>query len=95
MRAHPGGAIGLEEVADAAGCSLRSLHDVFRRFRGTTPLAALHAVRLDQVRAELAGSDVATTMEVARRFGFTNRGRFTSAYAERFGEAPPGARRRS
>ena len=62
---------------------------MFHRFRDTTPLAALHAIRLEQVQAELkdgaAGGSVA---EVARRYGFTNAGRFTAAYRRRFGEAP-------
>lgn len=95
MRAHADQALVLQDVATAAGCSLRSLYDAFRRFRGTTPLAALHGVRLDAVRDELARSAAgAPAMEAARRFGFTNRGRFLAAYANRFGELPPGTRRR-
>lgn len=93
MHAHADRAMGLQDVADAAGCSLRALHDAFRRFRGLTPLAALHGIRLDRVRAELARGE-APVMDTARRFGFTNRGRFVLAYARRFGEPPPGARRR-
>ena len=89
MRANAAVPIRMEDVAAAAGCSMRTLGAVFRRFRDTTPLAALHAIRLEQVQAELkdgaAGGSVA---EVARRYGFTNAGRFTTAYRRRFGETP-------
>lgn len=95
MRASADQSISLQDVADAAGCSVRSLHDVFRRFRGTTPLAALHRVRLERIRDKLAARDSdVPMMEIARRFGFTNRGRFVAAYAKSFGEPPPGTRRR-
>lgn len=97
MRVHADAAMVLQDVADAAGCSLRSLHDAFRRFRGTTPLAALHGIRLDAARNAIIGSadGEASVAEVARRFGFTNRARFIAAYASRFGNLPPGAKRRS
>jgi transcriptional regulator GlxA family with amidase domain len=39
--------IRMERVATAAGCSIRTLIAVFRQFRETTPLAALHAIRLE------------------------------------------------
>jgi AraC-like DNA-binding protein len=84
----------LEDVAAAAGCSLRSLHLVFRRFRETTPHAALRAIRLDRVRAALiAERDVPVGM-IARRFGFTHATRFAAAYASRFAELPAQTQRR-
>jgi len=89
MRANAAVVIRMEQVAAAAGCSVRTLGAVFRQFRDTTPLAALHAIRLEHVHAELkhaaTGGSVA---EVARRYGFTNPGRFTTAYRRRFGETP-------
>ena len=89
MRANAAVVIRMEQVAAAAGCSVRTLGAVFRQFRDTTPLAALHAIRLEQVQAELkhaaTGGSVA---EVARRYGFTNPGRFTTAYRRRFDETP-------
>jgi AraC-like DNA-binding protein len=79
----------LADIAAAAGCSLSSLNAAFRRFRDTTPLAALHDVRLQRVREALvaAGSDE-TIRAIARRFGFTNPSRFIAAYGRRFGEHP-------
>lgn len=89
MWANAAAPIRMEQVADAAGCSIRTLGAVFRQFRDITPLAALHAIRLDQVRAMLGGGVEKTSIaEVARRYGFTNPGRFKAAYSRRFGEAP-------
>jgi transcriptional regulator GlxA family with amidase domain len=87
MRAHCAEPLRMTQVATAAGCSVRTLNEVFRQFRGTTPLAALHAIRLDQVRGELrlAGSD-ASVGAIARRYGFTNASRFNAAFRRRFGE---------
>ena len=51
--------------------------------------AALHAIRLEQVRAELSHSaKSASVAEISRYYGFTNAGRFAAAYRRRFGESP-------
>lgn len=90
MRAHAAAPIRMEDVAAASGCSMRTLEVVYKNFRDITPLAALHAIRLEQVCAALhAHATNASTAEVARRYGFTNPARFGAAYRRRFGEAPP------
>jgi AraC-like DNA-binding protein len=94
FRDHADRAVRLEDAAAAAGCSARALQRAFRRFRGTSPHAALRRVRLELARAELA-SGAAGAAAVARRYGFTNAGRFAAAYAGRFGELPSETRRRS
>ena len=89
MHAHCAAPIQLSDIATAAGCSVRTLGSVFQRFRGRTPLAALHACRLEQVHAELSRSAAdAPIGAIARRYGFTNASRFTVAFRRRFGEAP-------
>lgn len=88
MRAHADRPLRMAEVAAAAGCSLRTLDAGFARFRGATPLAALRALRLDRAREVLRRDGDAPVGDVARRFGFTNAGRFAAAYARRFGEHP-------
>ncbi len=45
-------AIGLADVASAAGVSARSLQLAFRRFRDTTPMAHLRALRLGLARSD-------------------------------------------
>ncbi len=92
MRAHCAEPLRIADVAAAAECSVRTLGDVFRRFRGTTPLAALHRMRLERVHAELrlgaAGQPGETIGSVARRYGFTNTSRFGAAFRRHFGETP-------
>ena len=93
MRAHAADPLRMEQVAAASGCSVRALQLAFRRFRDTTPLAALTKVRLARARQELSCDD-ALVAAVARRWGFSNTGRFASAYFRRFGETPAATRRR-
>jgi len=89
MHANAAMPIRMEHVANAAGCSVRTLGAVFRRFRDTTPVAALRIIRLDEVQAELIRAAASgSAMEVARRYGFTNPARFAAAYRRRFGETP-------
>ncbi len=45
--------VTMADVAAAAGCGTRTLLNVFRRFRETTPLAAMHDIRLQHARAAL------------------------------------------
>ncbi len=72
-----------------------TLYAAFRRFRDTTPLAALRAIRLRRVREALrAADDEVSTRSIARRFGFTNPSRFIAAYGKQFGEPPNETRRR-
>jgi AraC-like DNA-binding protein len=99
MRANGAEPIRITDVAAAAGCSVRTLGEVFRRFRGRTPLAALHAIRLEQVHAELSlgitGDDSAAAGALACRYGFTNPSRFVLAFRRRFGETPADVVRRA
>jgi AraC-like DNA-binding protein len=95
MREHAGTPLRMAEVADAAGCGVRTLSDVFRRFRETTPLKALHAIRLECVRDALHRDATDSSVgDIARRFGFTNAGRFTRSYRQRFAETPAETRKR-
>ena len=89
IRAHVQEPIALHEVAEAAGCSVRSLQLGFRRFRETTPLAAIHHARLEAARESLrSGHTYLTVTELALEFGFTNPGRFTQQYKAAFGASP-------
>jgi AraC-like DNA-binding protein len=95
MRENVARPVCLTDVAAAAGCSLRTLHAAFRQFRDTTPLAALHGIRLEAVRSMLeTGIGTLKPMDVARLYGFTHPGRFKAAYLRRFGVPPAVARRR-
>ena len=96
MRANCAEPIRMAQVAAAAGCSVGTLGVVFRHFRGKTPLAALHAIRLEQAHRELIhGGTGASVATVARRYGFTNATRFNAAFRRRFGEPPSEAAQRA
>ena len=96
MRAHCAEPIRMAQVAEAAGCSVRTLSVSFRNFRGRTPLGALQSIRLERAREEITGAGTgASVATIARRFGFTNAGRFTVAFRRRFAETPSEAMRRT
>jgi AraC-like DNA-binding protein len=95
IRANVEKPITLDEVAAAAGCSVRTLQHGFKRFRETTPLLAIRHARLeaarDAIQSDRAGSSVT---DIALRFGFSNGGRFARFYRDAFGEFPVVAMRR-
>jgi AraC-like DNA-binding protein len=89
MRSNAKGVLTIEDIANAAGCSVRGLQLAFRRFRGMSPTEALRRVRLElayQAIMRLDGS--ASVWEVAARYGFSNSGRFAKQYLRAFGEYP-------
>ncbi len=94
IAAHIDGTLTVQQVADAVGTSVRSLQQGFQRYRQTSPQAHLKAVRLVRVRAELLDKNTRSSIEeIARRWGFVNRGHFALDYREAFGERPSETRR--
>ncbi|WP_185022901.1 helix-turn-helix domain-containing protein [Curtobacterium sp. PhB115] len=95
----------VSDIAAACGLSQRGLQDVFARTLDSTPHRFLREHRLDRVRSELLRADDRPDHDrtrgtdgvavIARRWGFTNPGRFATAYRERFGEDPATTRRAS
>jgi len=96
MRVNAAVPIRMANVAEAAGCGISTLGAVFKKFRDTTPLRALQRIRLEQVHRELnLGVTDISIPAIARRYGFTNAGRFTAAYRRNFGETPTDTARRA
>lgn len=93
LRAHATEALSVERLAEAAGCSVRSLQAAFRRFRGASPMQLLTEARLDLARNALRTQAERKLSDVARSCGFTNMGRFSQQYGARFGELPSETRR--
>ncbi len=93
---HAAEPVTITELSEASGLSVRSVQESFRRVFVVSPLTYLRHVRLDRVRAELLTLDpqVGAVGDVARRWGFAHLGRFSAAYAERFGEYPKQTLRR-
>ncbi|PCN47258.1 hypothetical protein Csp2054_13340 [Curtobacterium sp. 'Ferrero'] len=80
--------ISVDDIADAAGMSVRGLQAAFRRTHEATPLAYLRSIRLQMAQNLLAGAEVESVAEAGRAVGFTHLGRFAAAYEAEFGELP-------
>jgi AraC-like DNA-binding protein len=91
IREHAGEPIATDDLVAVGGVSARSIYHGFRRFRATTPMGYLKAVRLDRARAALAkgGPAVRTSVtEAATAAGYTNLSQFSRDYKARFRESP-------
>ncbi|MBJ8341848.1 AraC family transcriptional regulator [Antrihabitans sp. YC3-6] len=88
---HPDAQLGVEQLAEVAGVSARSLQRHFRETVGLSPHEYVQRVRLARVHTELQLSrpgSGATVTDVALRWGFTHVPRFAGLYQERYGVAP-------
>jgi AraC-like DNA-binding protein len=94
MRANAREPVTIDAVANAAGCSIRALQLAFRRFRGTTPMAALQRVRLDAARAEILRIERDQSLtRIAAEYGFSNPSRFAQLFRRTYGAYPSEALR--
>src|SRR5215475_564884 len=92
MRANARGPVTIEAVANAAGCSIRALQLAFRRFRGTTPMAALQRVRLEAARADILRIERDQSLtRIAAEYGFSN-GALPAIHQPSILELPTGLR---
>lgn len=89
MQANPGAPITVESLAELTGVSVRTLYGGFRKHRGTTPMAYLRGLRMEQVRlALLDPAQRRSVTALATRWGFVELGRFAADYRKRYGELP-------
>ncbi|WP_369211415.1 helix-turn-helix transcriptional regulator [Streptomyces flavofungini] len=79
--------LSLGRIAEAAGCSARTLTAMFRQELDTSPMRNVRGLRLDRVRHDILTTDDPIG-DIAYRWGFTHLGRFASEYRTRFGELP-------
>lgn len=86
--------IALEDLARAAGVSLRTLNMLCHRHYGMTPMELLRNMRLDAVRARLLTDAAASITDTALAFGFGHLGRFSAYYFARFNELPRDTQKR-
>jgi transcriptional regulator GlxA family with amidase domain len=87
MRANVREPLTIETIANSAGCSVRAL--AFRRFRRTTPMAALQRVRLEAARAEMLRVERAQSLaRIAAEHGFSNPSRFAQLFRTAYGAYP-------
>ena len=88
--------ISLEQLAQLAHMSPRSLYALFDKHLGTTPKHYIRQRKLERVRACLSDpvARVRNVTEVALDYGFLHLGRFSESYRSAFGELPSDTRRR-
>lgn len=79
-----------EDLATYAGCSYRSLQDIFGKALGVSPMTYVQRIRLEGVRSDLLDADCqqTTVAEIAGRWGFSHMGRFALFYKKQFGVSP-------
>ncbi|MCT4371082.1 AraC family transcriptional regulator [Yangia mangrovi] len=89
MRENLGAALMIEDIASAAGTSVRSLQAAFRARHGCGPMTVLRDMRLERAWEELSnpGADTRVT-DVATGLGFFHLGRFSEHYRRKFGCSP-------
>ena len=80
--------ITVDDVAEAAGLSVRGLQEAFRRHHGITPTTYLRRIRLLLAREQLESGDGRGIGEIARASGFAHLGRFAGSYRDEFGVLP-------
>ena len=89
MRRRLGEPLSIPDIARSSGVSLRGLQLLYQRRLGTTPLLHLRSLRLAAAREVLDHAPSGQTVSaVARRFGYTNVGRFSAHYRAAYDEAP-------
>jgi AraC-like DNA-binding protein len=86
--------IALEDLARAAGVSVRTLNMMCHRHHGVSPMELLRNMRLDAVRARLLMDSSASITDTALAFGFGHLGRFSAYYFSKFRELPRDTQRR-
>src|SRR5262249_41799443 len=85
-------ALGVEDLARAAGMSRFHFSRLFHEQVGKSPYQYLIAVRVTHARELLAGGRTTVT-EAALAVGFSDLSRFSRAFREHFGESPAASRR--
>lgn len=89
MHAHLAQPIRMKDVAGACGVTVRAIEYGFKEFTSSTPMAYLQRLRLEAVHTELSNSKKnVRVIDVARKWGFSNPGRFSSIYCSVYGQYP-------
>ncbi|WCK69522.1 AraC family transcriptional regulator [Agrobacterium tumefaciens] len=88
--------ITLEDLSAASGASVRTLQLGFRKYFGVSPMAYLFTIRLERAHKDLLTEAPAVTVdEIARRWGFSNPGKFAAHIRLRYGQRPLAIRKAS
>ncbi|OSO26471.1 HTH-type transcriptional activator RhaS [Pseudomonas syringae pv. actinidiae] len=86
--AHAHEPLSIEQLAEHAGVSVRTLFSGFREFRNTSPMAFLRHVRMERVHLELRNPGTDSVTDIAMKWGVAHLGRFSQEYRKHYGELP-------
>ncbi len=86
--AHAHEPLSIEQLAEHAGVSVRTLFSGFRKFRDISPMAFLRDVRMEHVHQELRNPGSNSVTDIALKWGFPHLGRFAQEYRKHYGELP-------
>lgn len=78
----------LEDLAQQAGLTSRSIQLAFQRLRGVTPGQFIRYLRLDKARELLERPSGLTVRQIAEKVGIPHVGRFSQYFVDRFGQPP-------
>jgi len=87
IESNPEVTYSLSDLARHAGVGARRLQIAFQETLGTTPTRYQRRVKLEHARTDLVAG-VGSVTSVAYRWGFNHPGRFSTQYAQAFGESP-------
>jgi AraC family ethanolamine operon transcriptional activator len=82
--------LSIDEICEMLHIRPRTLNQAFTRALGTTPLAYMRNLKLQQIRVELISQpyEVSSIAAVASKWGFVHLSLFSRYYRELFGECP-------
>ncbi|MCJ9723881.1 helix-turn-helix transcriptional regulator [Agrobacterium sp. SHOUNA12C] len=88
MRDNLHNTVTLEDIANAADCSPRSLQRMFRTYRRDSPIAILCNYRLAAAHGAIKGGQAENITDLALSLQFSNPGRFSVLYKQAYGSSP-------
>lgn len=90
MEENVGNPISINDIAVAAGTSVRALQSAFHKAFEIPPSTYLRRLRIEGAHRELRSAHPGSTTvrDVALRWGFAHTGRFAQLYAAMYGEHP-------
>lgn len=94
---HLANEISLDDLADAACCSARTLARAFQRAGAAPPMQYVRNLRLERIRAELLSwaAQERKVADIAFAWGCRHLGEFNRQYRAAFGETPSQTRERA
>lgn len=87
--------ITVEELALRIDTSRRNLEHIFQASLGISPKQCILSVRMNRVRKDLLNKIGTSTAGIAKNYGITHQGHFSSAYKNLFNELPSETRGRA